>query len=187
MDIQILSGAHEENQYIDLIRTYDGHPNKHRYPKEILAIRAAEYNLEWDDPRVLDMVLLEHLIPDPEERFHPLYLMDPHEAIEVVSNRIEVVKQQHDAPEGDAGKLLLAADTDAATLGLKKTKKEMFQRAPRDIDWIIRHHRDSTRKVVDKIMAQGDSDPLRQVRDTALAELHAEAAVMMSAELGKRV
>src|SRR4051794_7828253 len=96
MDIQI-TGIELDGPWIRVQRTVDGEGHGERMPKETLAIRAAEYNLEPDDPRALDIVLLEMFYtPDDPDEIHPLYRMrNIDDALNEVLRRIQIVRDQN--------------------------------------------------------------------------------------------
>lgn len=135
MDIQIANAGQYDHRTMVVTRDL-GLDNGHkiiaqpwRYPNEILAIRAGEYNTDPDDPAIMDMVLLEHLIvlDDPYET-HPLFATDSEEALHIVSQRIEAVRVEHGAPEEPRMRsLFTAADDDRSTQGLTDTKSLLFK------------------------------------------------------------
>lgn len=97
MDIQIVGAElSADGQFITVYRDITEDDGTfcprvpHRYPKETLAIRAAEYDMEIDDPRVLDQILLENFYVDANtDTPDPLFTMKIPEALEVAQRKIE--------------------------------------------------------------------------------------------------
>lgn len=106
MDITITGAEMDESgRYIHVHRTLrDGTDERlmiEKMPCETLGIRAAEYDLDVDDPVVLDLVLLEGFYrPEDPDEVHPLFSADSvAQAYRVMRDRLEVVRTQHGAPE----------------------------------------------------------------------------------------
>jgi hypothetical protein len=145
MDIQVTGATELGENFIVIYRTLDGVPHATRPPKEILAIRAAEYNAEVTDPDIIDMVMLEQFIKGVEERYHPLYTESIDDAREIINGRIEAVKKQHGHPTGELSRLAFAATTDKATPGLKTSLTLLSKHADPSIRADIQTMRDHGR------------------------------------------
>jgi hypothetical protein len=147
MDIQVTGAVELGENFIVIYRTLDGTPHATRPPKEILAIRAAEYNAEVTDPDIIDMVMLEQFIKGVDEKYHPLYVESIDDAREIVNARIEAVKKLHGHPTGEMSRLSFAATTDKATPGLKTSlgllAKHADQRIREDIQTMRDHGREA--------------------------------------------
>ncbi len=131
MDIHIVDVA-SEGPWTYVSRIEGGAESIERMPRETLAIRAAEYNLEVDDPRALEIVLLERFYnaEDPDE-IHPLYKMrNIDDALNEAQRRIQVVKDEHNVT------------------GLEVAKDVLLEHAPNDIAWAVQHQRDIARDQV---------------------------------------
>lgn len=174
MDIQIVD-SHEyyDPNFVVIRRTLDGMPFAQRQPKDVLFLRAAEYNLEPDDPRVLDMVLLEcFTVWDPTMVVAPLYQqIDIEEALSIVEGKIEDVRVEHGAPEEPMMRqLFTAADLEESTEGLTLAKTILFKGDHRVMPW-HKIMRDEGRKEMASV-----STPMEQMlKGQALAILHEQA------------
>jgi hypothetical protein len=186
MDIQI-TGAYMDPDGQNIIVTRDiTHEDGtkwegylQRFPKESLAIRAAEYNLEPDDPRVLDILLMEFVVlQETIGRVHPLYREDTiEEALAIVEKYIDDVKTEHGAPtEPKMRSLFHAADSPKSTQGLTDTKAILLEHADPDIGVFIKMNRDEGRKVFGKLkepetlFERTKNSALATVWDQALTE-----------------
>lgn len=181
MDIQIV-GAEEtpDGKHIIVTRTItedDGTSRTYpeRFPKETLAIRAAEYNLSVDDPRVLDQILLEGFYPaDPDER-HPLFSSATiEEAVEIMTERIEHVRNANGAPQRPQMRSLFhAADLDESTQGLTDAKDLFLKHADPGVTVWVQVLRDEGRA------AQHIPAPsfLEQVKQTAFSSEFEKAKI----------
>lgn len=175
MDIKVTTPkGNVTSEFIFVTRMHDDEKVLHRYPKDILAIRAAEYDLEIDDPVVFDIVMLEYLIVEPEDQeFHPLFAEEEvSSALSIVRSRIDVVKQEHGAPEGDAGILFLAADDPASTPGLKISRDLHLSESDRSIRPWIKHRRDQVKKQVQHQMTQKKPTAAELYKQAALRDMH---------------
>jgi hypothetical protein len=173
MDIQIV-GAEEtpDGKHIIVTRTItedDGSSRTYpeRFPKETLAIRAAEYNLPVDDPRVLDQILLEGFYPADPNEHHPLFASETiEEAVEIMTARIEHVRNANGAPKQPQMRSLFhAADLAESTQGLTDAKALFLKHAdPAVAVWvqILRDQGRGQKPAVQKPF-------LDQVRDSAFA------------------
>jgi AcrR family transcriptional regulator len=134
MDIQIVD-AIEVGRNLEIRRTFDTtHVDVHRMPREILAIRAAEYNLEVDDPFALDLLLLERFIDVNPEETPPLYSRSTiAEAVEEMKNRIEVVRATHGSPAEPRRLLAHGIDAGIATDGLVEAQRLLLKHVHEDI------------------------------------------------------
>ena len=160
MDIEITKVELVDNRFIHVERIHkDGDQvwsSINRMPKEILAIRAAEYDLETSDPRVLDAVLLEPFFPSMQDgEVHPLYYSETvADALKELERQIAAAKKRHGAPD-------------------HKKAKPLLDHAPRDIAWAVKHHRDIERG---KHKATKPKASLEgQIKTEAINMLHAEA------------
>lgn len=159
MDIQITNAELVEDRWIHIERLHREGDKEwtslHRMPKEILAIRAAEYNLEVDDPRVMDIVLMEPFFPETTDEVHPLYSRGTvAEALTVQESHLQAAKKKHGTPN-------------------KKAHELLRKHAPDDIAWAVKHHRDVERAKfthLQKAKPMGD-----QIKTQALTMLHSEA------------
>lgn len=180
MDIQIISAELTTDQKSIIVeRTFDGQRNLTKMPKETLAIRAAEYDLDPEDPRVLDIVLMEqfHEPEDPEE-IHPLYAAPTvAEALAVVEKRIEQVKTEHGAPAGRMRSLFAAASSPKATPGLGQTKDLLLAHADKEIGIYVKIHRDQNREA----LVAEPADLKAQMREGAMAIAHSQATAEAAA------
>src|SRR4051812_20303885 len=99
MDIQIVNVIDPGDGYLYVIRTLDGIQQPNKMPKEMLAIRAAEYNLDVRDPMALDIMLLEPFMTEQDD-VHPLYAEAKIEdALTIIWGRVENVRVKHGAPK----------------------------------------------------------------------------------------
>lgn len=120
MDISIEKAA-LHSPYIIVNRLVDGQVWIERAPKEILAIRAAEYDLEPDDDFVLDLVLLEPFMVTVEApgTVHPLFRCDTvADALEEMHARVGEAQEVHGAPKGKNRAMAAAVRNGAASAGL---------------------------------------------------------------------
>jgi hypothetical protein len=159
VDIQI-TGAIQSGKYILISRVVDGANWIERMPKETLAIRAAEYDLEPDDPRVLDQVLLEGFyVPEDPDEIHPLFKeATVADALAIMEQRIEQVRNDNGAPKEPAMRSLFhAADLDASTQGLTDAKRLLLDNVDPDLAQWVKINRDEGRKApapVEKTMGE---------------------------------
>jgi len=171
MDIQIVK-AEVQGEYILVYRLIDGKQNINRMPKQILSVRAAEYDLPVDDPRVLDIVLLEgYYEPDDPEEIHPLFSSNTIEdALEAIQKRIEKVRDDNGAPKKMPMRSLFhAADTSESTQGLTEAKEVLLEHADPEIGLWVQINRDEARKQVHK-NKQTLTEAMRESALAALAE-----------------
>lgn len=155
MDIQIVKAEESEGKWIIVWRTItedDGtvRTYPHRYPNVTLAIRAAEYDLEPDDPRVLDIMLLEDFYPSHPDDKHPLFhASSVAEALAIMEERIETIRNEHGAPkEPQMRSLFHAADVEESTQGLTDAKTLFLKHADPSIGWAVKVNRDEGRKSI---------------------------------------
>jgi len=129
-DIQIV-GAEVVGPFLFIARTVDGARHLQRMPKETLAIRAAEYGLEPDDPFVLEMVLHEHLIePEDQDELHPLFAAPSiAKARTEMRARVTAARDAHGAPKGKLRALAAAIDAGTATAGAGEAAALLLQHA----------------------------------------------------------
>jgi len=102
-------------------RKVDGQTWVERAPKETLAIRAAEYDLDPEDDFVLDLVMLEPFLITTEKpgEVHPLFFCDSvADALEVMHARVAEAQDFHGAPKGKNRALAAAVRNGVASAGL---------------------------------------------------------------------
>lgn len=168
MDIQITDAMELGDEFVVIHRTLDGMPHVSRRPKEILAIRAAEYNAEVTDADIIDMVMLEQFITGIREKFHPLFIESIDDAREIVNARIAEAKARHGHPTGKMSSLAFAAASGKATPGLGRTLTLLNQHADSSIRADIQTMRDHGRAQI------ADQREFRQ--PTFRSQISAEAA-----------
>jgi hypothetical protein len=182
MDIQIVRAEAIPGNFILVYRDLtldDGTVlnNVERMPKETLAIRAAEYNLETDDPWALDIVLLERFHrPEVEDTLHPLFAAPTiADALKVMKSRIELARDEHGAPKQMPMRSLFhAADKNESTQGLSDAKGLLLEHADPEVRWPVQFNRDMERKHYRKptltLAQRMKQHALATVWDQALAE-----------------
>jgi hypothetical protein len=153
MDIQITGIQDPGDGFLYIERTLDGGelPHLHKMPKEMLAIRSAEYNLPVDDPRALDIVLMEIWVEEPPgEKYAPLYSAPTVEdALEIIMQRVEDAKTRHGAPEQPQMRSLFhAADLPESTQGLTDVKAKLLEHADPEFQKWVHIHRDAARESI---------------------------------------
>jgi hypothetical protein len=155
VDIEIVGAEPEGANYLVVARTLDGELNLERMPRETLAIRAAEYDLEPDDDFILDMVLLERFDePEDPEELHPLFATSTIKgALKVMHSRIDVVRTTHGAPRNANRVLARAVANGAASKGLVRAQKLLIKNADRDVDEPVRKFRDRERERLARMAA----------------------------------
>jgi|SRR5690349_523038 len=182
MDIQITGIVDPGDGFLYLERTIDSSPNKryNKMPRETLAIRAAEYNLEPDHPKALDIMLMEPFIVYTEPQpFHPLHTCDTiEEALQIVWAQVEDAKTRNQAPtEPHLRSLFHAADLPVpeSTQGLTDVKERLLHYCDDTVPIWVKVYRDEERK---KVRRDNPYNLLRQLKDHALSVLHEEAQQM---------
>lgn len=148
MDIQIVDVQYGGDRWLHVHRTLDGVLQINRMPREMLAMRAAEYNLELDDPFALDMMLLENFYPnhDPEAS-HPLHVSETiEEAVVVMKERIEWVRNEHNAPQGANRMIADAIANSAATQGAVDTQRLLIKHGDKGVIQPVQFFRDKIRE-----------------------------------------
>lgn len=130
----------------------DVYPHQHKMPKTILTIRAAEYDLDVEDPLVLDMVLRDHHYHEIGDYhvngIHPLFYMPSvEEAKSFMSDKIEEVRVDRIAPEFETGNRLLAGaiQNKVATKALVSVRDQLLQAFDRRLAEPIQYYRDKGR------------------------------------------
>lgn len=153
MDIQITGIEDPGDGFLYIQRTIDGGlvPAQNKMPRETLAIRAAEYNIAPDDPRALDMLLMEsYIVLDEPEDAHPLHRCDDiDEALEIIGGRIDAAKTLHNAPKDPRLRSLFhAADLPVpeSTQGLTDVKATLLNYCDDSIPIWVKVFRDEARK-----------------------------------------
>jgi hypothetical protein len=183
MDIQI-AGAElsKDGKYITVYRdiTEDNgefHKNvPERFPKETLAIRAAEYDMEIDDPRVLDQILLEGFYQTKEtDNPDPLFNLDISDARDLVQERVEQVRIDNGAPEDPIMRSLFhAADVEESTQGLTEAKRLFLEHADPNVTLWVKYRRDTIKQQMQLGRNQRRS-LADDLKESVLAEIHDEA------------
>jgi hypothetical protein len=182
MDIQITGIRDPGDGFLYIERTIDGGtvPHQNKMPKESLAIRAAEYNIEPDDPIALNMLLMENFIvlsqPQPH---HPLHTCDDiGEALEIVMAQVEDAKTRNGAPtEPHLRCLYAAADLPVpeSTQGLTDVRERLLNYCDDSIPIWVRVHRDENRKQARRenpynLLNQLKKEAMGVLRDQAMTE-----------------
>lgn len=184
MDIQITGIKDPGDGFLYIERTIDGGevPHKEKMPRETLAIRAAEYNIPPDDPRAMDIMLMELFIVYREPQpYHPLHTCDTiDEALEIVWAQVEDAKERNGAPkEPILRSLFLAADLPVpeSTQGLTDVKGKLLNYCDDKAPHWVKVHRDENRKTVRKHIASGlrPYNLLDQLKAEAMTTLREEA------------
>jgi hypothetical protein len=150
MDIQISGVEQISSEFIVVYRdiTIDGVFYKacpNRMPKETLSIRAAEYDLELDNPFALDLLLLENYIPNVDmDEIPPLFTTDTiEEAVSIMEERVEDARNEHGAPKEPMMRSLFhAAELDESTQGLTDVKRMLFKHHDKEIGRWVKINRD---------------------------------------------
>lgn len=153
MDIQITGVQDPDDGFLYIERTIDGGavPHLNKMPRETLAIRAAEYNLQPDDPRAMDIMLMEpFIVLDKPQIYAPLYTCsDIDEALEIVWGHVEDAKTRNGAPEHPVLRSLFrAADLPVpeSTQGLTDVKERLLNYCDDTVHIWVQAHRDNARK-----------------------------------------
>jgi hypothetical protein len=153
VDITITDSVYEQGRFVIISRTVvdAGETRKvlERAPKETLAIRAAEYDLETDDDFVLDLVLLEPFMRMAEGPgdVHPLYSADSvKDALEIMRDRVEDARAEHGAPRGKNRMMAAAIRNGAASAGLVRAHHRYQESADTRVVDPIRYMRDKERE-----------------------------------------
>ncbi len=183
MDIQIVRAElSKDGQFITVFRDITDDEGRlwrdvpERFPKQTLAIRAAEYDLEINDPRVLDQILLENFYKGPSQEQAPLY-SEPtiKKALAKWEDRVESLRVEHGAPEEPQMRSLFhAADLDASTQGLTDAKNLFLEHADPNITLWVKLHRDKLR---DKLVPRVKKSLTETLKGDILADLVEEAKI----------
>lgn len=179
MDIQITGVEDPDDGFLYVARTIDNSTNIHynKMPREMLAFRAAEYNIAPDDPMALDIMLMEPFIvytkPQP---FHPLHTCETiEEALQIVWAQVEDAKTRNQAPkEPRLRSLFHAADLPVpeSTQGLTDVKERLLNYCDDTVPIWVKVYRDEERK---KVKRDNPYSLLQQLRNNALSVLEDEA------------
>jgi len=187
MDIQVYKAEiySRDPEYTVIWRSLDTiYPLAQKCPKDLLALRAAEYNLDIEDPRAFDMVMMEMWVSTPEEEvIHPLYRCEYiEESLEIVMSRVDEAKKTHGHPE-DKWSLFHAADLPEpeSTKGLTDSKEIFLTRADKDVMRWQKIMRDEGRK---RILNETKSSLAQRLKAEAFTVLQGHA--MMENEERKR-
>jgi hypothetical protein len=166
VDIQIVGAEPEGQNFLVVARTLDGELNLERYPREVLAIRAAEYDLEPDDDFVLDLVLLERFDePENVEETHPLFAASTVKgALKVMHSRIDTVRTVHGAPRNANRMMARAVANKAASKGLVRAQNLLVKNADRDVDEPVRRLRDLERERMARLLSPGETGMAAHLR-----------------------
>jgi hypothetical protein len=146
------------------------YPDTHMIPKLALGVRAAEYDLDPEDPRVLDMILrLPHHPETGKPRIEradgrpPLYYLPTvAEAIDFMDARVEEVRVDRLAPAADTGNRMLAdaVTNKAATKGLVQARDHLLKSVDKRLVEPIQYYRDQIRDEVKREVALTPADRL---------------------------
>jgi hypothetical protein len=127
----------------------------HKMPRLTLAIRAAEYGLDVEDPFALDLVMREHLylqtgLPRYEvDQVHPLfYLPSVAEALAFMQERIEEVRVDRQAPAEETGNRMIANAVlnKAATKAAGQVRSHLLKSCDKRIIAPVQDTRDQLRE-----------------------------------------
>jgi hypothetical protein len=181
MDIKIESAElSPDGKFIIVVRSFG--PGQggdiERMPKETLAIRAAEYNLEIDDPMAMDLVMLERFQEDQDpNETHPLYASATvEEALDIMRVRIENARNLHGAPQDvEHRNLFTAADTPESSQGLKDLKGLFVEHSHPDTAIWVKINRDEGRKATQ--LASPELGFIEVMKMSAIASVHEEARI----------
>jgi hypothetical protein len=155
-------------------------PDIHYIPKIALGIRAAEYDLDPEDPRVLEMILRIHHHSDTgkprierEDGRPPLYTMETVAAArDFIGDRIEEVRVDRKAPAIETGARMLAGaiENRVATEALVQARSMLLKFVDKRLVEPVQHYRDQMREEVarevvltpaDRMLRQFDIDRRR--------------------------
>jgi hypothetical protein len=127
-------------------------PHQHKMPKLTLAFRAAEYDMDPEDPFALDLVMREYFYHDTDKPHyekggvHPLfYLPSVEEARTFMESRIEEVRVDRKAPQGDSRLLAGAVKAKAATKALVEVRDIFLKSVDKRVAEPIQFYRDQSR------------------------------------------
>jgi hypothetical protein len=130
-------------------------PYYHRLPKITLTCRAAEYNLDIEDPLALDITMREHLYhmsnlePYEKNGLHPLLTLPSVElATEFMAMRIEDVRVDRKAPQEVSGNRMLAGavKNKAATKALVEVHEGLLRAYDKRVIEPLQFYRDQIRE-----------------------------------------
>jgi hypothetical protein len=196
MDIQITGVEDPDDGFLYVARTIDGGavPHLNKMPRDMLAIRAAEYNLAPDDPKAMDIMLMEpFIVLEKPQPYHPLHTCDTiDEALEIVWAQVEDAKTRDDAPKDPILRSLFrAADLPVpeSTQGLTDVKERLLNYCDDKAPIWVTVHRDENRAHVKKQLASGfrPYNLLDQLKQHALGTLHDQASVEQRRRSSTRV
>lgn len=149
MDIRIADASYYQSRFLIVSRQVDGERFMERAPRETLAIRAAEYNLDPDDDFVLDLVMLEPFMGAVEGPgdVHPLYSADTvADALEIMRDRVELARVEHGAPKGKNRMMAAAIRNGVASDGLVTAHRLYLDSADDWIPALVHRSRDAERE-----------------------------------------
>lgn len=105
-------------RFLTVTRDIGGVIHTNVMPRETLAIRAAEYDLDPHDPLALDIVLLEDFHIGHDD-VHPLFSTKSVESARIImADRIEAIRERKGAPTGRNRMMADAVANGAASVGL---------------------------------------------------------------------
>jgi hypothetical protein len=153
MDIVVSESTYFQGRFIVVSRTLRENDvewtNLERMPRETLAIRAAEYDLEPEDDFVLDLVMLERFVPVTWDTtdVHPLFSADTvKDALEIMRDRVESARVEHGSPRGRNRMLAAAVRNGVASDGLVAAHRLCMDSADPRVVRPIRYMRDRERE-----------------------------------------
>lgn len=149
MDITITEAELVEGRYLRLVSVAIDAGKERvalmQMPKETLAIRAAEYDVEVDDPFALELVMREHLIRS-DDFVAPLYTdLSAQELRAEMDRRLEAVRVEHGAPAGADRLIARAVELDKASDGMVEAHRLFLTHADPDIREVVQEYRDRER------------------------------------------
>lgn len=144
-------------------------PHMHKLPKLALTVRAAEYNLDVEDPLALDLILRSHWYPQIDGSTTPsyekngipplLYMPSVQEASTFMDERIEEVRVDRKAPPKDTGSRMLAGAirNKDCTKGLVVVRDKLLSAYDRRLAEPVQFYRDQARE---KFQEQQNANPV---------------------------
>lgn len=162
-DIQVVNSEPLGDIFTVTTHTIDGKFHKTRWPKETLGIRAAEYDLEPEDPEVLELVMLEPWVTefDPHE-VHPLFAAKSvAKALDIMRARLERVREVHGSPKDPAKRMLARAVANGhATRGLVLAHGHFHKHVHPGLVVPVQAMRDEGREIHASRTVQLSSEPM---------------------------
>lgn len=164
----------DKDGYIRLFKLI-GEPGKelpeiHYIPPLSLGIRASEYDMDPEDPRVLEMILRLHHHPETGEakiEDHqgrpPLYTMKTvAAAADFIGERIEEVRVDRIAPAAETGNRMLAdaVGNKAATKALVQVRSRLLKAVDKRLVEPVQYYRDAERE---RVAREEELDPAERI------------------------